>query len=220
MFRRDLGTPIWEEGAVLHVLSRLLSRIVLNDEEMQADLGDDMGEGEDVLEIMDSDEEKKKGGLVSEEEADESSFSEIDLHHVNDNDTASFDDNMDIEDITKPARKKRSSVSISTNGLSTSSSSKAKGKILETDFEDVQLARLAKSSVRLAICVDDMWPQGDKPSLKLLRSELGKMRNKDRLISLRKVTQSAEEKDKLIRFAARVNWLREGRKFHENVDVE
>ncbi|KAJ3745916.1 hypothetical protein EV360DRAFT_90069 [Lentinula raphanica] len=181
--------------------------IVLNDEEMQADLGDDMGEGEDVLEIMDSDEEKKKGGLVSEEEADESSFSEIDLHHVNDNDTASFDDNMDIEDITKPARKKRSSVSISTNGLSTSSSSKAKGKILETDFEDVQLARLAKSSIRLAICVDDMWPQGDKPSLKLLRSELGKMRNKDRLISLRKVTQSAEEKDKLIRFVCRTSTI-------------
>ncbi|KAJ3817961.1 hypothetical protein F5880DRAFT_1617802 [Lentinula raphanica] len=171
--------------------------IVLNEEEINADLGDDMGEeGEDVLEIMDSDEEKNKGGLNSDEEADENSFSEID--HDNDHDMAEFYDNMDIEDITKPTRKKRTSLSASANGFSTSS--KAKGKILETDFEDVQLARLAKSSVRLAICVDDMWPQEDKPSLKLLRNELGKMRNKDRLASLRKVTQSAEEKDKLIRF--------------------
>ncbi|KAJ3964088.1 hypothetical protein EV361DRAFT_980894 [Lentinula raphanica] len=250
--------------------------IVLNEEEINADLGDDMGEErEDVLEIMDSgdvlprlhtscslksflsslcsDEEKNKGGLNSDEEADENSFSEID--HDNDHDMAEFYDNMDIEDITKPTRKKRTSLSASANGFSTSS--KAKGKILETDFEDVQLARLAKSSVRLAICVDDMWPQEDKPSLKLLRNELGKMRNKDRLASLRKVTQSAEEKDKLIRFmnyassqvrfdmslptrllvteyfqlsggkgqpgaeeAARVTWLREGRKYHENVDVE
>ncbi|KAJ3965725.1 hypothetical protein EV361DRAFT_954734 [Lentinula raphanica] len=171
--------------------------IVLNDEEKTADLGDD-----EVLEILDSEDDGKDDRRDVEEEEEEEE--EDDEHFLSDNDFLqdnNLEDNMDIEDVTKPIRKKKiQSRTDASASVSASASSRVKGKILETDFENVQLARLAKSSVRLAICVDDMWPQGDKPSLKLLRQELGKLRNRDMLISLKILTQSEEEKDKLIKF--------------------
>ncbi|KAJ3765103.1 hypothetical protein FB446DRAFT_795389 [Lentinula raphanica] len=173
-------------------LLRMPTGIALNDEEKQADLGDD------VVEILDSEDDNKNEGIQNseeEEEADAGYLSEIDFFR--EGETTEWDDNMNIEDITKSVQKRRRSEGAT---ASSSASSRVKGKILETDFEDVELARLAKSSVRLAICVDDMWPQGDKPSLKLLRQELGKMKNKDLLASLQKLTQSPQEKDKLIRF--------------------
>ncbi|KAJ3738296.1 hypothetical protein EV360DRAFT_76945 [Lentinula raphanica] len=169
--------------------------IALNNEEKQADLGDD------VVEILDSEDDNKNEGIQNlseeEEEADAGYLSEIDFFREGEGETAKWDDNMKVEDITKSVQKRRRSEGAT---ASSSASSRTKGKILETDFEDVELAHLAKSSVRLAICIDDMWPQGDKPSLKLLRQELGKMKNKDLLISLQKLTQSPQEKDKLIRF--------------------
>ncbi|KAJ3730707.1 hypothetical protein C8R42DRAFT_715369 [Lentinula raphanica] len=62
----------------------------------------------------------------------------------------------------------------------------------EGDFEDPKLALLAKSSVHLSICTEDMWPRevDDKGRMKLLRSELGKLGNKSLLLSLKKITSS------------------------------
>ncbi|KAJ3830844.1 hypothetical protein F5878DRAFT_668268 [Lentinula raphanica] len=99
-------------------------------------------------------------------------------------------DNMNVKDVTQKENKKAGKESVK------------KAKIVEADFEDVLLARLAKSSVRLSICINDMWPRGVKPNLDLLKSELKKMGNQDRLISLKKITTSPdpEEVPKLLKF--------------------
>ncbi|KAJ3830963.1 hypothetical protein F5878DRAFT_648068, partial [Lentinula raphanica] len=135
----------------------------------------------EVLELSDSEEEMQN--LDSEGDQEEETFS--------DGDDEMEYDNMNVRDVTKKEKSKRKQVD-----------SVKKAKIVESDFEDVELARLAKSSVRLAICISDMWPRKTKPSLSLLKSELKKMGNKDRLESLKKITTSTDptEVPKLLKF--------------------
>ncbi|KAJ3754289.1 hypothetical protein EV360DRAFT_86970 [Lentinula raphanica] len=151
--------------------------IVLNDEETNADLGD-------VIELFDSEEEeddKRKHDHSEEEEEDEeeNTFAR------------NREDDMNVKDVTKAKKKKKTKKGSSRNG-----------KVLETDFEDFRLARLAKSSVRLAICIKDMWPHNDKVGLELLEEALGKRNNREKLASLAKITENPEDLEDFVRFVS------------------
>ncbi|KAJ3718880.1 hypothetical protein C8R42DRAFT_723403 [Lentinula raphanica] len=156
---------------------RLPANIVLNEEENNADLGDD------VIELYDSEEEKNKSGSDEEEEIDtDDGSSDADVELSN-NDMDTLYDNMTVKDITQPKQKKQKK---------SKRKSLKKGKVLESEFEDVELARLGKSSVRLAICIRNMWPKEDEPDLTLFTEELGKYGNSDLLQSLKKITSSLD----------------------------
>ncbi|KAJ3718884.1 hypothetical protein C8R42DRAFT_723405 [Lentinula raphanica] len=94
---------------------------------------------------------------------------------------------MTVEDVTQPIKqpkKKKSKPSKKGSSQST--------KVLESHFEDPELARLGKSSVHMAICIDDMWPKEEEPNLDLFTEELGKMGNQELLKSLEKITSSPD----------------------------
>ncbi|KAJ3728242.1 hypothetical protein C8R42DRAFT_638070 [Lentinula raphanica] len=112
-------------------------------------------------------------------------------------DRCDFPDDMTVKDITQPKQKKQKK---------SKRKSLKKGKVLESEFEDVELARLGKSSVRLAICIRNMWPKEDEPDLTLFTEELGKYGNSDLLQSLKKITSSPDpnEVKKLKTFAQHI----------------
>ncbi|KAJ3817744.1 hypothetical protein F5880DRAFT_1511528 [Lentinula raphanica] len=152
--------------------------ILLNEEEKNVDLGD-------VVELYDSEEEKKKVVPESDNDAEllsdgESSGEEMDVGFDS-------DDNMNVKDVTKPTK------SAKVIRSKKKKASTKQTKVLESYFEDVELARLGKSSVRLAICTIDMWPKEEEPNLDLLRDELGKMGNEEQLQSLAKISSDPRE---------------------------
>ncbi|KAJ3713552.1 hypothetical protein C8R42DRAFT_727039 [Lentinula raphanica] len=160
------------------VLRNREADILLNDEEKDADLGDD------TIELYDSEEDEKKlkSGSDDEEDQIDSDEEPSDAERPNNDMDMDIDDNMTVKDITKSkkkeSKKKRKSVKT--------------GKVLESEFEDVELARLGKSSVRLGICIRNMWPREDEPDLTLFTEELGKYGNSDLLQSLKKITSSPD----------------------------
>ncbi|KAJ3964345.1 hypothetical protein EV361DRAFT_874078, partial [Lentinula raphanica] len=150
---------------------------LLTREERNVDLGDE------PIELYDSEEEAKKaktGSDIEDEEMgsnnSESSHSDMDI---------GFDDNMSVKDVTPPEKPKKKKKK--------KGSSKKSGKVVEGDFEDVELARLGKSSVRMAICIEDMWPREDEPSVSLLTEELGKNGNDHCLLSLQEMSSDPEQ---------------------------
>ncbi|KAJ3765995.1 hypothetical protein FB446DRAFT_709001 [Lentinula raphanica] len=150
---------------------------ILNEYETNVDLGD-------VVELYDSEEEERKK-VVPESDNDaelladgESSGEDMDVRF-------DLDDNMNIRDVTKPTKRAKDS---EPKKVSTK-----KTKILESYFEDVELAHLGKSSVRMAICIKDMWPKEEEPNLDLLKSELGKNGNEEQLLSLKKISSDPAE---------------------------
>ncbi|KAJ3831238.1 hypothetical protein F5878DRAFT_667767, partial [Lentinula raphanica] len=145
----------------------------------------------DNKEFHENDEDEEEVSDLEEKERYSNSEDEEDLNSGRDYpEEADNSDDMNVEDVTPLGRKRKRK------------DSSQQQKIVETDFESVQLARLAKSSVRMAICIDDMWPLEDQPSVELLEEELGKMGNEDLLDSLSKITCAADksELEKLKKF--------------------
>ncbi|KAJ3964596.1 hypothetical protein EV361DRAFT_955800 [Lentinula raphanica] len=165
------------------VLVKSEANIVLNEEENNADLGDDVIELYDSVYFYFAEEEKNKSGSDEEEEIDTDDGSLDADAELSNNDMDTLYDNMTVKDITQPKQKKQKK---------SKRKSLKKGKVLESEFEDVELARLGKSSVRLAICIRNMWPKEDEPDLTLFTEELGKYGNSDLLQSLKKITSSPD----------------------------
>ncbi|KAJ3722655.1 hypothetical protein C8R42DRAFT_721013 [Lentinula raphanica] len=144
------------------------------DEDELKDLGGVSGVSRDrVILLMDEDRKKVKQGsdndedMLSEEESD--------------------GDVMTVKDVTQPVKQPKKKKSKSSKKGSSQST-----KVLESHFEDPELARLGKSSVHMAICIDDMWPKEEEPNLDLFTEELGKMGNQELLKSLEKITSSPD----------------------------
>ncbi|KAJ3710685.1 hypothetical protein C8R42DRAFT_648591 [Lentinula raphanica] len=153
--------------------------IFLNEEETNVDLGD-------AIELFDSDEERKKNVPQSDNDAEllsdgDSSGGDMDVG-------SDLDDNMNVRDVSKPTKPTKHA-----KDSESKKSSTKKTKILESYFEDVELAHLGKSSVRMAICIKDMWPKEEEPDLDLLKEELGKMGNEEQLLSLKKISSDPVE---------------------------
>ncbi|KAJ3964505.1 hypothetical protein EV361DRAFT_955884 [Lentinula raphanica] len=169
--------------------------ITLSDDELGIEIGDE------AIEIFDSgksslsfkifalpesgfvlaEEERNKVKFGSDQDEDmhseeESSSHDMDVGH-------SPDDNMIVKDATKPAKTQKKKKKKKNDSSS---------KVLESDFDNVDLPRLGKSSVRLAICIHDMWPKEEEPNLDLFTEELGKMGNREVLQSLKEITSSPD----------------------------
>ncbi|KAJ3968324.1 hypothetical protein EV361DRAFT_926479 [Lentinula raphanica] len=153
--------------------------IVLNEMESKADLGDD------TIELSDSGDDQNKNRDNSEKESEDEEDEDEEETRGSSKDVQ---DNMSVRDVTKI--KKRSKKK---------KASRRRRKVVEGDFKDQELAKLAKSSVRMAVCIEDMWPR-EEPSLTLLSTELGKLGNEDLLDSLAKMTADPQDREDLIRF--------------------
>ncbi|KAJ3711592.1 hypothetical protein C8R42DRAFT_728611 [Lentinula raphanica] len=153
--------------------------IVLNEMESKADLGDD------TIELSDSGDDQNKNRDDSEKESEDEEDEDEEETRGSSKDVQ---DNMSVRDVTKI--KKRSKKK---------KASRRRRKVVEGDFEDQELAKEAKSSVRMAVCIEDMWPR-EQPSLTLLSTELGKLGNEDLLDSLAKMTADPQDREDLIRF--------------------
>ncbi|KAJ3822949.1 hypothetical protein F5880DRAFT_1613310 [Lentinula raphanica] len=153
--------------------------ILLNEDERNADLGDD------VLELYNSEDDRNKFKAGSDKDEDMNSEEE---ESSDDNMVveSGSDNNMIVKDATQPEKKKKKKKQKKGNSAT---------KILESQFENVELARLGKSSVRMSICILDMWPKDEEPDLDLFTEELVKTKNDEVLQSLKKITSSPNPDD-------------------------
>ncbi|KAJ3710581.1 hypothetical protein C8R42DRAFT_757744 [Lentinula raphanica] len=159
-------------------------------------------EFDNVDDILFSDDERNPKPNASEGE--ESSSDNMD----EDNDMN--EDNMLVEDTTHPEKPK---------GSKKGWSSLKNVKIVEGDFDNLELARLAKACMRLSVCILDMWPKENKATWKLFKKELALMAadgSADEMVqSLDKIRSDFRERQKLIRFRDLVEWLLEESRYHE-----
>ncbi|KAJ3730738.1 hypothetical protein C8R42DRAFT_715403 [Lentinula raphanica] len=144
-------------------------------------------EFDNVDDILFSDDERNPKPNASEGE--ESSSDNMD----EDNDMN--EDNMLVEDTTHPEKPK---------GSKKGWSSLKNVKIVEGDFDNLELAHLAKACMRLLVCILDMWPKENKATWKLFKKELALIAadgSADEMAqSLDKIRSDFRERQKLIRF--------------------
>ncbi|KAJ3827590.1 hypothetical protein F5880DRAFT_1503732 [Lentinula raphanica] len=159
-------------------------------------------EFDNVDDILFSDDERNPKPNASEGE--ESSSDNMD----EDNDMN--EDNMLVEDTTHPEKPK---------GSKKGWSSLKNVKIVEGDFDNLELARLAKACMRLSVCILDMWPKENKATWKLFKKELALIAadgSADEMVqSLDKIRSDFRERQKLIRFRDLVEWLLEESRYHK-----